>query len=68
WKVNDNTTRELMQGYYRHLLKGSPRVTALQEAMVEVRKAHPHPYTWAPFIALGRNAPLRALAPSPANR
>nr|QKW93719.1 photosystem I assembly protein Ycf3 [Vitiosangium cumulatum] len=62
WKVNDDTTHQLMQGYYRHLLAGRPRVSALREAMLEVRQAHPHPYAWAPFIALGRDAPLRSLS------
>ncbi|WP_257448435.1 CHAT domain-containing tetratricopeptide repeat protein [Archangium lipolyticum] len=65
WKVNDDTTRQLMQGYYRHLLAGKPRVSALREAMLELRQTHPHPYAWAPFIALGRDAPLRSLG-SPA--
>nr|QKW93740.1 photosystem I assembly protein Ycf3 [Vitiosangium cumulatum] len=65
WKVSDDTTRQLMQGYYRHLLAGEPRVAALREAMLELRQAHPHPYAWAPFIALGRDAPLRSLAPLP---
>jgi CHAT domain-containing protein len=63
WKVNDDTTRQLMQGYYHHLLAGKPRVSALREAMRELRQAHPHPYAWAPFIALGRDAPLRSLVP-----
>ncbi|OJH36804.1 CHAT domain-containing tetratricopeptide repeat protein [Cystobacter ferrugineus] len=62
WKVNDDITMQLMRGYYRHMLAGEPRVSALREAMLEVRRAHPHPYAWAPFIALGRNAPLRSLA------
>jgi CHAT domain-containing protein len=65
WKVNDDTTRQLMQGYYRHLLAGEPRVSALRAAMLELRQAHPHPSAWAPFIALGRDAPLRSLAPLP---
>jgi CHAT domain-containing protein/Tfp pilus assembly protein PilF len=65
WKVNDDTTRQLMQSYYRHLLAGKPRVSALREAMLELRQVHPHPYAWAPFIALGRDAPLRSLAPTP---
>ncbi|MGZ3461394.1 MAG: CHAT domain-containing protein, partial [Archangium sp.] len=65
WKVNDDTTRQLMQAYYQHLLAGKPRVSALRAAMLEVRQSHPHPYAWAPFIALGRDAPLRSLAPRP---
>jgi CHAT domain-containing protein/Tfp pilus assembly protein PilF len=59
WKVNDETTRKLMEGYYRNLLKGQGRATALREAMGELRRTQPHPHHWAPFIAMGRDTPLR---------
>jgi CHAT domain-containing protein len=59
WKVNDETTRELMEAYYRHLLAGQGRATALREAMRELRQTQPHPHYWAPFIAMGRETPLR---------
>jgi len=65
WKVNDETTRTLMEGYYRNLLAGQGRAMALREAMRALRTTQPHPHYWAPFIALGRDAPLRALAPPP---
>ncbi|KFE64395.1 hypothetical protein DB31_2189 [Hyalangium minutum] len=61
WKVNDETTSELMEAYYRNLLAGHGRATALHEAMRWLRTTQPHPHFWAPFIALGRDAPLRAL-------
>ncbi len=59
WQVNDGTTRTLMEAYYRHLMAGQGRVTALREAMRELRRTHPHPHHWAPFIAMGRETPLR---------
>ncbi len=59
WKVNDETTRELMEGYYANLLKGQGRATALREAMRELRHTQPHPHHWAPFIAMGQDMPLR---------
>ncbi|HLL56078.1 MAG TPA: CHAT domain-containing protein, partial [Myxococcaceae bacterium] len=62
WKVDDETTRVLMERYYRGLLAGGGRATALQDAMRELRATQPHPYFWAPFIALGSDAPLRGLA------
>jgi len=65
WKVDDETTRGLMEGYYRNLRAGQGRVAALRGAMRSLRATHPHPHDWAPFIALGRNAPLRAFAPRP---
>ena len=67
WKVDDGTTQELMEAYYRALLKGRGRTTALREAMLELRKKKPHPHFWAPFISSGRDTPLRMLElPPPA--
>jgi CHAT domain-containing protein len=59
WKVNDETTHTLMEAFYRNLLAGQGRATALREAMRSLREAKPHPHYWAPFIALGRDTPLR---------
>jgi CHAT domain-containing protein len=59
WKVNDETTRELMEAYYRNLLAGQGRATALREAMRALRLTQAHPHYWAPFIAMGRETPLR---------
>ncbi len=62
WKVDDDATSELMAGYYHHLLAGQGRAAALRQAMLDLRKKHPHPHFWAPFIALGLDAPLQGLA------
>jgi CHAT domain-containing protein len=64
WKVNDETTRVLMEDYYHNLLAGRGRATALREAMRALRLTQPHPHYWAPFIAMGRDTPLRSFAPS----
>jgi CHAT domain-containing protein/Tfp pilus assembly protein PilF len=64
WKVNDETTHQLMAGYYRHLLNGQSRTAGLRAAMRELRQKQPHPHFWAPFIALGQDGPLQGLAPS----
>ena len=66
WKVNDDTTREFMEGYYRNLLAGQGRTAALRETMRAMRRKQPHPYFWAPFIAIGQDAPLRELTPASA--
>ncbi len=65
WMVDDTTTSTLMEAYYRNLLAGQGRAAALHSAMRSLRAAKPHPYYWAPFIALGRDTPLRALGPIP---
>jgi CHAT domain-containing protein len=59
WKVNDEVTRQLMEGYYSHLLAGQGRTRALREAMRQLRRKHPHPHYWAAFTALGSDAPLQ---------
>jgi len=61
WKVNDETTHSLMEAYYRNLLAGQGRATALREAMRELRLTHAHPHYWAPFITMGRDTALRLL-------
>ncbi|MBN1207310.1 MAG: tetratricopeptide repeat protein [Myxococcaceae bacterium] len=65
WKVNDDSTQRLMEAYYRNLLAGQGRATALREAMRWLRASRPEPHHWAPFIVVGRDAPLRALAAPP---
>jgi len=65
WKVDDETTRHLMEGYYRNLLAGQGRSAALREAMLGLREKQPHPYYWAPFLALGQDGPLRAMTSAP---
>ncbi|KFE67246.1 hypothetical protein DB31_8599 [Hyalangium minutum] len=62
WKVNDDTTSQLMEAYFRNLLAGQGRASALKEAMRELRATQLHPHYWAPFIVVGRDEPLRALA------
>ena len=63
WKVNDETTHTLMEAYYQNLLAGQGRASALREAMLALRQSKPHPHYWAPFIALGRDAPLATFVP-----
>jgi CHAT domain-containing protein len=64
WRVDDQMTRRLMEAYYRNLLAGQGRAAALGEAMRALRFTQEHPHYWAPFIAVGRNTPVRALAPN----
>jgi CHAT domain-containing protein len=63
WAVQDETTYHFMEDYYRNLLAGQSRSAALQQAMQSLREKYPHPHFWAPFIPIGRDAPLRGLDP-----
>jgi CHAT domain-containing protein len=53
WDVHDHTTAEFMESFYRHLQR-EDKSSALRTAMLELRKRHPHPYYWAPFVLVGK--------------
>lgn len=54
WAVNDESTRALMQNFYRHLLK-TDAADALAAAQRELlaNSRFRHPYYWAPFVMVG---------------
>lgn len=55
WEVNDRSTMELMEIFYRHLQEGN-RAAALATAQREVLGSggrYAHPYFWAPFALVG---------------
>jgi CHAT domain-containing protein len=59
WDVHDDSTRLLMTTYYRLLRRGLGCASALTAAMRLIRRRRPHPYHWAPFVAMGADHPLR---------
>ena len=52
WKVDDQSTKELMISFYQGLAR-YPKAEALRQAQLAVRKRHPDPYYWAGFILTG---------------
>lgn len=54
WDVHDESTKDFMIGFYKRLQQGLPKPSALQQAMIELREKHPHPYHWAPFSLIGK--------------
>ena len=55
WEVNDQSTAQLMQSFYRHLAK-TDKATALALAQREMRRRggrFAHPSFWAPFVLVG---------------
>jgi CHAT domain-containing protein len=54
WLVQDETTAKLMERWYARLREGVSRVAALHAAQLEIKKEHPHPYYWAPFVLMGK--------------
>jgi len=63
WKVNDETTAELMDYFYKYISKGLQKDEALQKAKLEYLNnsddLSAHPTNWAAFIALGNNEPVQ---------
>jgi CHAT domain-containing protein/Tfp pilus assembly protein PilF len=53
WKVNDETTLELMTSFYTKWLAGKTKRQAFKEAQQELKKKHPEPYYWGAFVMVG---------------
>lgn len=53
WKVQDDSTAEMMVAFYKNLKSGQTKSAALRSAALELRKKYAHPYHWAPFILVG---------------
>ena len=58
WKINDNTTSQIMRNFYRHLSKGKKKDEALRLAKVAFMKKNydnpqKHPYYWAGIVITG---------------
>ncbi len=54
WLVQDETTAELMGGWYEQLCDGESPAAALRAAQLELKVRYPHPYYWAPFVLIGK--------------
>jgi CHAT domain-containing protein len=55
WSVNDVSTKETMQAFYKELLAGQTKAESLRRAQLAVMHdpRFAHPYFWAPFVVLG---------------
>ena len=58
WEVDDESTRDLMVGYYDRLLSGEGRSAALRAEQLEMLKDGRDPSSWAAFIPSGDWTPL----------
>jgi CHAT domain-containing protein len=54
WDVHDASTRDFMIAFYSRLVQGMSKALAVQAAMADLRRTHPHPYYWAPFALIGK--------------
>jgi CHAT domain-containing protein len=64
WQVDDEATRALMSGFYRHLHDGLGRTEALRRVQLETLNSdrYRHPYYWASFLPAGDWTPIDTLA------
>ncbi len=65
WAVNENSTSQIMQDFYKNLKKGKSKDQALRQAKLAYIEAHPDqaPYYWAGFIQIGQTDPLSGSLP-----
>jgi CHAT domain-containing protein len=54
WKVNDETTQELMVAFYKELIKGQSVLEAFKMAQLSIRSNYPSPLYWGAFKLIGR--------------
>ncbi|MBL7808567.1 MAG: CHAT domain-containing protein, partial [Saprospiraceae bacterium] len=62
WSVNDQSTMQIMDGFYAGLKAGKTKHVALAEAKRLYLQKNPgnnaHPFFWAAFVGLGDLAPI----------
>lgn len=58
WNVEDESTTQLMEAFYRHLAENEDKATALRNAKRELLNANPSipPYYWAGFVLVGEGS------------
>ena len=56
WKVNDESTKELMISFYREWLQhpDDSKQDALRMAQLRLREQYAHPFFWGPFVLVGK--------------
>jgi len=54
WSVNDRSTAVFMEDFYKGLVRGEDKISALRTAKLNMlRTARSHPYYWAGFVLNG---------------
>ncbi len=62
WKVNDQTTGQIMQSFFKNLKNGLEKDEALRQAKLDyfatADRLTTYPHHWAPFVLTGNVSPL----------
>ena len=67
WDVDDRTTADLMERFYKELARGCTTAAALRTAQLAVRARKPAPFFWAGFVVIGDGDVAVALHPRPSH-
>ncbi|MEM7370928.1 MAG: CHAT domain-containing protein [Bacteroidota bacterium] len=63
WSVDDKSTAELMQAFYRDLASGNDKSSSMQKAKLDYLQSHDHrfahPFFWAGPVVIGDPGPIR---------
>jgi CHAT domain-containing protein len=54
WDLHDETTTSFMKSFYSSYLGNSSVIRGWADAIQHIRKSHPHPFYWAPFVVVGK--------------
>ena len=69
WTVDDRSSKEIMIGFYKSMIRGAAIAEALRESKLAyldgTDQAHAHPHYWAGFIDLGQEKVLDLSARKP---
>lgn len=63
WKINDASSTQLMDSFYKNLAEGDAKDLALQKAQIQFlntnrQNALAHPYYWSGFVLSGNTEPV----------
>jgi len=63
WRVNDQSSRDIMESFYKYLSQGENKDQALRLAKIEYLESAPansqHPFHWNNFVVYGDVSPIR---------
>ena len=67
WSVDDKTTSQLMELFFRNIKNGMSKDQALRAAKLQFiaksNRRDAHPYFWAAFVPIGDMTPIRLFSP-----
>jgi len=53
WKINDQTTKELMKWFYENWNAGMSKREAFRKAQLQLKEQYPNFYLWGAFVMVG---------------